>query len=498
MANIRNHCSWVHSDSPEIATEKSQDLIRMAAARVVGLEPLHTQPVPVCQQALVIGGGAAGMNAALALAEQGFPVHLVEKESVLGGNLRGVHFNHISDDTDPVLDPQKYLRALIQQVESHPAITTHLSSRVLHTRGFVGDFHTTLQRDDGDREEIHHGATIVATGAQEYRGEEYGYTDSPRVVSGLQFEAILAKANRKRTKLDHKASAAWKALGKKPPDQVVMIQCVGPAEETCARTCCTSALKQALQLKATNPEARIVMLHRDMRTYGFKERLYKEALERGVIFVRYDSMNKPEVTAASDGQIYVSVQDPVLGTALRFKPNLLVLSTPLIPAKDNKTLATKLKVPVDLDGWFLEAHVKLRPVDFSSEGIFLAGAAHYPKLLDETIVQAQAAASRAATVLSRPTLDAGGSVARVDPAACVGCLTCVRICPYGVPQMQIDTSGVGNIVGAAYIEPAVCQGCGSCVAECPAYAIELLHYRHHQLEDEVGALFEAKIQMGER
>ncbi len=497
MANIRNHCSWVHSDAPETATEKSQDLIRMAVARVAALEPLHTQPVPVCQQALVIGGGAAGMNAALTLAEQGFPVHLVEREAALGGSLRGVFFNHDPGDSAAAHDPQKYLRALIQQVEAHPAITTHLSSRVHHTSGFMGDFSTTLQNEAGSQVEIKHGATIVATGGREYRGEEYGYTESARVVSGLQFEALLAKCSRKRVKLDDKTKATWKLLDEAPPDEVLMIQCVGPAEETCARTCCTTALKLALQLKAVQPDARVVMLHRDMRTYGFKERLYKQALDSGVIFVRYDPANKPQVQAAANGALQVNVRDPVLGTPLNFEPDLLVLSTPLVPARDSKALATKLKVPVDLDGWFLEAHVKLRPVDFSNEGVFLAGAAHYPKLLDETIVQAQAAAARAATVMSHQTLHAGGSVARVDPEACVGCLTCVRICPYGVPQMQIDFTGVGGIVGAAYIEPAVCQGCGTCVAECPAYAIELLHYRHVQLEDEVGALFETKIRVQE-
>jgi heterodisulfide reductase subunit A len=361
----------------------------------------------------------------------------------------------------------------------------------------MGDFTTTLKGEDGSKVVIKHGATIVATGGREYRGEEYGYTESARVVSGLQFEALLAKCSRKRVKLDDKTKATWKLLDEAPPDEVLMIQCVGPAEETCARTCCTTALKQALKLKALNPEARLVMLHRDMRTYGFKERLYKQALDSGVIFVRYDPAHKPQVQVAADGALQVNVRDPVLGAPLNFEPDLLVLSTPLVPAEDSKALATKLKVPVDLDGWFLEAHVKLRPVDFSSEGVFLAGAAHYPKLLDETIVQAQAAAARAATVLSRQTLNAGGSVARVDPEACVGCLTCVRICPYGVPQMQIDFTGAGGIVGAAYIEPAVCQGCGTCVAECPAYAIELLHYRHEQLEDEVGALFEAQIQAQE-
>jgi heterodisulfide reductase subunit A-like polyferredoxin len=276
-------------------------------------------------------------------------------------------------------------------------------------------------------------------------------------------------------------------------DSVVMIQCVGPAEEYCARICCSSALKNALLLKRFKPSMQITILHRDIRTYGFKERLYRQALDSGILFVRYDEDRKPDVgTNDGTGRLGVRVWDAVLGRVISLAPDLLILSTPLVPAQGNRALGTTLKVPVDMDGWFLEAHVKLRPVDFTSDGIYLAGVAHYPKLLDEAIVQAQAAAARATTILSRESLSSGGAVAHVDPQACVGCLTCVRICPYGIPKISSDALGVGGFAGIASIEPTICQGCGTCVAECPAYAIELSHYRHDQVEREVLSLFKVE------
>ena len=230
-----------------------------------------------------------------------------------------------------------------------------------------------------------------------------------------------------------------------------------------------------------------------MRTYGFKERLYTEARARGVLFLRYDDDHRPQVEAAPrDRSVRVQAWDSSMGQPVSIDADLVVLSMPMVPAEGSRRLATLLKVPVDADGWFLEAHVKLRPVEFASSGIFLAGAAHYPKLLDETLAQAQAAASRAATILARPTLSAGAVVATVNEAQCVGCLTCVRVCPLGIPVVQSERVGVGGTIGTAYIEPTVCQGCGTCVGECPADAIELLHYRHAQVERQVASLFEWK------
>jgi len=261
-----------------------------------------------------------------------------------------------------------------------------------------------------------------------------------------------------------------------------------------------------LALKRLNPDAQVTVIYRDIRTYGFKERLYQEARRQGVMFVRYDFDRKPQVKVSSckvsgsrlsepetsnlkpETQLEVTVWESVLSEELVLHPDLVVLSMPVVPPEGAGELATRLKVSVDLDGFFLEAHVKLRPVDFASDGIFMAGMAHYPKFLDETIVQAQAAAARAMTIVSKDVLEVGGIVAQVDAEKCVGCLTCIRICPYHVPQIQADLSGVGGIIGAAYIEPAQCHGCGICVAECPAKAIQLLHYRDVQVEAEIAAL----------
>lgn len=271
-----------------------------------------------------------------------------------------------------------------------------------------------------------------------------------------------------------------------------MILCVGPAERYCGRICCTTALKNALTLKRLKPAARVTVLYKDIRTYGFRESLYTEARKAGVLFVRYDDPNPPEVQSR-DGKLEIRVRDPNLGRQLTLLPDLLMLSTPAVPPEGAHKLASQFKVSVDTDGFFLEAHVKLRPVDFASDGLFMAGMAHYPKFLDETIVQAQAAASRASRVLSLPTLTAGGVVAQVDVDKCVGCLTCVRVCPFSVPRVVDDHHGVGGIVGAAYIEPTVCQGCGNCASECPAKAIQVAHYMDDQIMVKLDALMAGDV-----
>jgi len=531
MANIRNQCSWVHSDEWDAATEKAKDLVRMAVAKSVQLEPLRKSEVPVEKAVLVIGGGVAGMTAALTLADQGFPVHLVEREDRLGGNLwnirtlvdaqsqqlvedESVSSSRLSDadagrgqpgsrepetlnlkpETNLVWrDPGELLHQLIERVEAHPEINVHLRSEFLESSGFVGNFTSRLRDSEGESE-VRHGATIVATGGVEYRGSEYGYGTDPRILTQQEFEALL--------------ESPTSDFGPSTSDlkSVAMILCVGPAERYCSRICCTTAIKNALALKRVNPEAQVTIIYRDIRTYGFKERLYQEARRQGVVFVRYDFDRKPQVQVSGSSlggpetsnlkpetQLELVVWEPMLGEELVLHPDLLVLSTPVVPPEGADDLATRLKVSVDLDGFFLEAHVKLRPVDFASDGVFLAGMAHYPKFLDETIVQAQAAAARAMRVVSKDVLEVGGVVAQVDEEKCVACLTCVRICPYDVPQIQVEFSGVGGIVGAAYIEPAQCHGCGICVSECPAKAIQLLRYRDVQVEAEVAALVESKM-----
>ena len=495
MANIRNQCSWVHSHDREAATEKAKELVRMAVARAARLEPLHRITVPVTKRALVIGGGVAGMHAALALAKQEIAVDLVEREAELGGNLR--HVRYLLETQNGRLrwhDARTYLEDLIAQVTADPRITVHRETELVETHGYKGNFTSVLRTPEGEIT-VQHGATIVATGAREYRGPEYGYGRDPRILTQQEFEALLAAGE---VRQGEEAAEAQEL-----PQDVVMIQCVGPAERYCSRICCTVALKNALRLKALNPKARVTVLYRDLRTYGFKERLYTEARRAGVLFVRYDADHKPQVRLPEGGDgeqpptdepLEVRVWEPMLGREMVLHPDLLVLSMPMVPAEGAEELANRLKVGVDLDGWLMEAHVKLRPVDFSTEGLYMAGAAHYPKLLDETIAQAQAAAARAATILSQDALPVGGIVAQVDPEACVGCLTCVRLCPFGVPQVRDDLTGVGAIVGAAYIEPAQCQGCGLCVAECPARAIQLMHYRHEQIEIKVAALLEPAVQ----
>jgi heterodisulfide reductase subunit A-like polyferredoxin len=535
MANIRNQCSWVHPDAWDAATGKAKDLVRMAVAKALRLEPLRKTEVPVEKTVLVVGGGVAGMTAALTLADQGFPVHLVEREGRLGGNLWNVRMLadwegadapgsgrgtvsgfrlgepetlraepqgealDLKPETGLVWrDPGELLHQLIDRVEGHPRITVHLRSEFLESSGFAGSFTSRLRGPtppqppppgggEGGVIEVRHGATIVATGGVEYRGSEYSYGTDPRILTQQEFEPRLA-------------------AGGDVPDSVVMILCVGPAERYCSRICCTTAIKNALALKRLNPNAQVTIIYRDIRTYGFKERLYQEARRQGVVFVRYDFDRKPEVRVERGLQdnngledsnglqdnsgLEVAVWEPVLGEELMLHPDVIVLSMPVVPPEGAGELATRLKVSRDLDGFFLEAHVKLRPVDFSSDGVFLAGMAHYPKFLDETIVQAQAAAARAMTIVSKDVLEVGGIVAQVDAEKCVACLTCVRICPYDVPQIRVDFNGVGGIVGAAYIESAQCHGCGICVSECPARAIQLVRYRDTQVEAQIAAITE--------
>lgn len=466
MANIRNQCSWVHSHEWEQATQKACELVRMAVARAALLEAQHTIDVPVQHAVLVVGGGAAGLSAALNLAGQGFQVHLVEKQAYLGGNLRAVWL-----PSDGV-DPQSFLAELIQQATSSDRISIYLNSQVVEVHGFKGNFTSQLLDASGKRLEIQHGATILATGGQEYRGPEYSYGQDRRIVTMQELEYRLVH--------NQTLFAGIRS--------VVMLLCVGPAERYCSRICCTTALKNAIETKRQFPDVQVTVLYRDIRAYGFKEQLYTQARQLGVIFVRYESERLPQVDAQAGKPLEIRTWDQSLKRMVAIQPDLLVLSMPVVPGEDARKLSGLFKVPLDADGFFMEAHVKLRPVDFSTDGVFMAGLAHYPKLLDESVIQAQAAAGRAARVLSQDTLVAGGRVAVVDPHKCTGCLTCVRICPFHVPQIQVNLAGAGQILGAAYIEAAICQGCGSCVAECPARAIQLMHYTDAQMAEKVRVL----------
>jgi heterodisulfide reductase subunit A-like polyferredoxin len=465
MANIRNQCSWVHSHDNQAATNKAMELVQMAVARARYLTPRPQVAVPLEKSALVVGGGPAGISAALSLADSGFPVHLVEKEPRLGGNLNSVHTPYNGHD------PQEIRDRLVDQVRSNELISIYLGSQVSRVSGFKGNFNSTIEARNGEQIIVRHGVTILATGAEEYHGPEFNYGSDERILTMGEFENIMAE----------------RPMGELP-DSIVMILCVGPAERYCSRICCTMAIKNALRLKELNPDADITILYKDIRTYGFKERIYTEAREKGVLFVRYDDEYPPQVLNGEDGSLVVQTMEPVIALPMAIKPDLVVLSMPIVPHYEAGKLSSMFKVPVDEDGFFKEAHIKLRPVEFSTEGIFMAGMAHYPKLLDETIIQAQAAASRAAVVLSQDDLKVGGRVAVVDESLCTGCLTCLRICPFQVPLIKSNLAGTGEIMGAAYIEPATCRGCGTCAAECPAMAIQLMHYTDYQMSAKVEAL----------
>jgi heterodisulfide reductase subunit A-like polyferredoxin len=515
MANIRDQCSWVHSSQPEAATQKAKDLTRMAVGRSRWLTPLYTAPQALSHEALVIGGGVAGMTAALNLAKQGFGVYLVEREAELGGQLRQIY------QTADGGDPQTYLRELVGEVQTNPRIEVLTGYEVAKFSGFVGNFKTTVSSaDDPIQRLIEHGVTIVATGGREYRGTAYLLGQDPRVMTQGDFEQLLVNWGTGKSvnsesrrfvdsesgpRIDdctnlrlYECTNSRLYQPTKLPNSVVMIQCVGPWDESddvpfyCSRICCGVAVKNAIRIKELDPDCNVYVLYKDMRTYGFSEVFYTKAREKGVIFLRYDDQNKPDVQSV-DGQLQVSVFEPILRERITLTPDLLVLSTAVVPAEGSRDLAELLKFSCTLEGFFLEAHVKLRPVDFPAEGIFLCGAAHYPKFIDEAIAQAQAAAARAATILSKDVLQVGGVVAVVDEEKCTGCLTCVRVCPYDAPRINPTKVGAGAIRGVAEIEAAACQGCGTCAGECPAKAIQLQHYRDEQVLAKEEALFELLV-----
>ena len=457
MANIRDQCSWVHMNLKEEATEKAKNLVRMAIACSRNLEPLHQVPRPLVHNCLVVGGGLAGMVAAMSMAEQGYQVFLIEREKELGGRVRQIYYSGNGGD------PQAYLRELIRRIESHPRIEVLKGYQVVGHEGAVGNFKTKIAQADGSMERVlDHGATIIATGGKEYRGKAYLLGEDFRVITQEEFEKRLSLSDPSLSKAK----------------SIVMIQCVGPWDEDpakifyCSRICCNVAVKNAIRIKEIYPETSVTILYKDMRTYGFKEAFYTQAREKGVLFVRFDDKKKPSVSL-TNGQLSVQIEDPMLHLPLTLHPDLLVLSEAVVPNEGSKELANLFKFPLTLDGFFLEAHVKLRPVDFATDGLYLCGMAHYPKSINETISQAEAASARAATILSQEVLQVGGVVAVVEGERCAACLTCVRVCPYSVPVI--------NAKGEAEIDLAKCKGCGSCAAECPARAIELMHFRDPQL-----------------
>jgi heterodisulfide reductase subunit A len=459
MVNIRDQDAWVHQQVPEKATAKAKELLTMGVTRAALLEPLEETPFPVTRQALVVGGGLAGMTAALAIADSGFKVTLVEQGEELGGIARRLHYTLEGHRMQPYLDNLKH------EMAHHPGIKVMTRTRVLDFSGHVGKFRSTVEGPRG-RKNIEYGAVVIATGGAEYRPTEYLYGQHPGVLTQLELESTL----------EHDPAA----LPAEP--RVVMIQCVGcrePEHQYCSRLCCGAAVKNAIKIKELRPGAQVFVLFRDMRTFGFKELFYQQARELGVQFCRYEVDRKPEVSA--DGsRLQVSLFDQNLQTPLSLTADYLVLSAAIRPHPGGQEIAQVFKLPMDMDGFFLEAHMKLRPLDFAANGIFLCGLAHGPKYADEAIAQAQGAAARAMGVLAQTQMLVGGAVAKVILEKCSRCLTCVRVCPFEVPT-------VDQGAGVAYIDPAKCLGCGVCTGECPMGAIELMHHRENQLGAEIRA-----------
>jgi heterodisulfide reductase subunit A len=458
LANIRDQCSWVHRDHPDAATEKAKDLVRMAVAKVRLVEPLQRKSLDFNHDALVIGGGVAGMKAALELADQGFQVSLVEREGDLGGNMRHLRFllSHA--------DPQGLLRDLVSRILDHPGIHVFLNAEVVEFEGSLGNFKTTLGiADSDDPLTIGHGVAVLATGAQPYQPTEYLYGQDERILTQIEFEQLLA---------DQPGEVEGM-------ESVVMIQCVGSRNEDrpyCSRLCCSQAVKNALEVKRVSPETDVYVLYRDIRTYGLLEPYYREARDAGVMFLRFEDDATPEVTA--NGTLQVVIHDAMLDADVALRADRVVLSVATVPRSDSDQVAQLLKVPRTADGFFQEAHLKLRPVDFANEGIFLCGMAHYPKkALTESVVQAAAAAGRAATILAQQTLSIGPMISHVVEEKCDGCAYCVEPCPFNAITLVEYENETGEIEKRVVVEEMLCKGCGTCQATCPKGGIFVSHFK---------------------
>ncbi|MBN2302409.1 MAG: FAD-dependent oxidoreductase, partial [Lentisphaerae bacterium] len=455
MANIRDQCSWVHMNDKDAATSKAKDLVRMAVAKVRGAKPLTPIMLDVNHRALVLGGGLAGMTAALAIAEQGFEVDLVEKTSTLGGNLA-----KLTRDSDGQ-DLQAFLRDLIARVRGNGRIKVRTKSFIKHVAGFLGNYETVVETRVGKKtvtDKIAHGVAVIAIGGNESVPSEYGYGRNKNILTQLELEQKF-KSSRFR-----------------PPKTVVMIQCVGsrePEHMYCSKVCCVQALRNALRIKALRPDTEVFILYRDIRAYGFHELEYKRAREAGTLFARFDIDSKPTVRRVGR-QLKVTVNDKLLGDELVISADLLVLSSRIDPNTDATELASMFKIPLMEDGFFLEAHAKLRPVDFATEGIYVCGLAHYPKNASESIAQALAAAGRAVTILAKDQIEAEGKISYVIEDRCSGCGACVEVCAYNAIELD-------PVRRVAVVNQGLCKGCGACAATCRTAAIDLRGFRDAQM-----------------
>jgi len=457
MANIRDQCSWVHMNEPEKATEKAKDLVRMAVNKAREIEPLDRIKLKITPRALVIGGGITGMVAALNFADQGYETMLVEKEKELGGFAKNIYSTLEGGNV------QEFLQDLIEKVKKHDKIKLCTGAEILNIDGYIGNFTTHVKDDGGNMIEFEHGVVVVATGAKEYQPDEFLYGKSPAVIKQSDLERII---NNSPDDLKGK-------------NTIAMIQCVGSRSEKypyCSKVCCAEAVKNALHIKELNPDANVIVLFRDIRTYGLKETYYRKAREKGVMFIRYDK-DSPPIVSEDGGGLIIDLNSPKNGR-ISFKADLLVLSVGIVaPADDNEEVAKMLKVPLNDDNFFLEAHVKLRPVDFATEGVFVAGLAHCPKPIEDSIAQANAAVSRACTILSKDEIEAEGKVAVINPARCIGCGMCVENCAYNAIQL-VEDRRFGLI---ASVNEALCKGCGACSGNCRCAAIDIKGFSGEQI-----------------
>jgi len=455
FVNIRDQCSWVHMQEPEEATEKAKDLIRMGVARARYLEPLERQKVEIDPRALVIGGGIAGMTAALNLADRGFEVKLVEKQERLGGLLNDLN------KLFPFQEDAENILKIRERVQNHSNLTVYTSSQIKEVEGYIGNYNVIISRGDQD-ETLKVGAIVVATGAQVLEPKGYYGYDGKTIITQLQLEKLLKE----------------KTLTAK---KITMIQCVGARNEErtyCSAICCMSAIKNAKIIKELDPEAQITILYRDIQTPGtLYEKYYRDARSQGILFIKYDENRPPFIE-----DTYIRVFNVLNQKEIQIPYDLVVLSTPLISYEDSKEIAQLLKVPREENGFFLEAHVKLRPVDFATDGVFICGCAHWPKDVRETVAQAYAAASRASTILSKGTLEVEGAVAQVEEELCVGCGICMKLCPYDAITRTDE--------GLAHVRAVVCKGCGLCGASCPEHAITILHFKNEQILAQISQIME--------
>jgi heterodisulfide reductase subunit A2 len=463
MANIREHDSWVHTKEMEAALDKAKDIIRMSVARVAQLEPLQEYDLPVNKAALVVGGGVAGMTTALSIANQKHEVYLVEKETDLGGTARNIH------STLDGLDVQAYLHDLTREIYAHPLIHVYHNATITQADGYIGNFVTTVKSDRGETA-IKHGAVVLAIGADVYTPTEYLYGQNEAVMTQLELENGIAKREEKVVNARN----------------LVMIQCVGCRNEErnfCSRVCCSESVKNALELKKINPEMNIYVLYRDIRTYGFNEDYYREARGKSVRFIRYIPDDKPVVEVTRKGSLRVTVTDQTLKKKVAIDADALSLAAAVIPSKTTNEIAGLFKVTQSPDGFFKEAHVKLRPVDFATDGVYLCGMAHYPKFIQETINQAYGAAGRVLALLSHDIVTASGSVCLINEKMCIGCGACKDVCSYGALDLK-DTKKGRKVT----INPVLCKGDGLCNTVCPTGAISLKHYTDAEIISEIDAL----------